>query len=42
MTVGFAVVATALAVGYVRKSAATAIKAGTKADDTLAGKLGLL
>ena len=42
ITIGLAVAATAIVVGYMRKSAQTSIKAGTKAEDTIAGKLGLL
>lgn len=42
ITVAAAVVATAVVIGYLRKSAQDSIKAGTKSEDTLAGKLGLV
>lgn len=43
ITIGLSVVATAVAIGMIRKSASEKIAAGTaKASDTLAGKLGVL
>lgn len=42
ITVGLAAVATAVLVGQLRKSAAAAVKAGEKAENTWAGKLGLI
>lgn len=42
MTIGLGVAATLVAFGYLKKSAAAAVKAGTKVEDTLAGKLGIV
>lgn len=42
MTVGLAVVGSAVALGYLRKMGLQAVKDGKKAEDTIAGKLGLI
>lgn len=42
MTIGLGAVVTLAAFGYLKKSAAAAVKAGTKPEDTLAGKLGIV
>lgn len=42
ITIGLSVVATAVAIGMLRKSASDKIASGAKPGDTLAGKLGVL